>query len=203
MDSNSLYAAFGFIREHAKDVAQLFVLTHNLAFFRAVREWFHQLRKSGPLKKEVRFYMTCAFLKDGVRCSAISHCDPLLEAYDTDYHFLFKLVWKAANGLGPLGMCDLIGMPTIARRVLETFLAFRIPGSATLFQRLSATKLDEAKKGRIYRFIQYNSHRNSFGPIEEETSVLAETPQVMKAILELVEMEDKNHFDGMVACIQA
>lgn len=51
LDANALFSAFGFIRERTQNAGQLFILTHNFAFFRQVRNWFHHLK--GQNKKDV------------------------------------------------------------------------------------------------------------------------------------------------------
>ena len=42
LDANSLYNAFGFMKQRTLDAGQLFVLTHNFTFFRQVLNWFRR-----------------------------------------------------------------------------------------------------------------------------------------------------------------
>lgn len=55
LDSNSIYHAFGFMKERTNNAGQLFILTHNHTFFRQVKNWFNHLK--GSEKKTGRFYM--------------------------------------------------------------------------------------------------------------------------------------------------
>ena len=45
LDANSLFLAFGFIRERTRDAGQLIVLTHNFSFFREMRNWFKYINR--------------------------------------------------------------------------------------------------------------------------------------------------------------
>jgi len=100
LDANALYFAFGFIRERTQHAHQLIILTHNFTFFRQVRNWFHHFK--GQKKKDVnqrpaRFYMVdCMHEQDGRR-AAIRWLDPLLEQYDSEYHYLFACIHRVAT----------------------------------------------------------------------------------------------------------
>ena len=103
LDANALYLAYGFIRERTEGAGQVFILTHNFAFFRQVRNWFHHLKgqKERDLsKRPARFYMlNCACDADG-RCASIQRLDRLLEEYDSEYHYLFARIYRASTGAG-------------------------------------------------------------------------------------------------------
>lgn len=92
LDANALYLAFGFIRERTKGADQLFIFTHNFTFFRQVRNWFYHLpgqKKKDASQRPARFYMV-DYVRDGdQRCASIRPLDPLLEQYESEYHYLF------------------------------------------------------------------------------------------------------------------
>ncbi len=92
LDSNSLYNAFGFMKNRVNGAGQFFLLTHNFLFFRQVRHWFGHLTKS-----EVRYYMLQVKTKDGTRKSELLNLDRLLKDYHSEYHYLFSLVYQTAN----------------------------------------------------------------------------------------------------------
>ena len=52
LDANSLYYAFGFIKERTKDAGQLFIFTHSFPFFSLARNWFNYV------KPKAKFYHT-------------------------------------------------------------------------------------------------------------------------------------------------
>ena len=90
-------------------------------------------------------------------------------------------------------------VPNIARRLLETFLAFRRPQIAgELWQKLNDINFDEAKKLRIIRFVHTHSHGDMIDEAEHDPSVLGETPSVLQDILDFMKDQDAEHFDAMV-----
>lgn len=205
LDANALYLAFGFIRERTKDGGQLFVFTHNFTFFRQMRNWFHHLK--GQNKKDVsqrpaKFYMLeCAY--DGVqRCSAIRQLDPLLEQYESEYHYLFASIYRAAMNAAAAHLETNYVLPNSARRLIEAFLAFRQPHvSGELWQKMKDVRFDEAKKVRILRFLHTHSHGDAIGEPEHDPSVLGEAHSVLKDLLEFIKSQDPEHFAAMVKLV--
>lgn len=200
LDANSLFSAFGYMKERTKACHQLFILTHNFAFFRQVKNWFHNVPKEQK-KRPTRFYLLQAEYKDNERYSRLLPIDPLLEEFETEYHYLFKQVHIVANDDAPIEKFECYyGMPNIARRLLETFLAYRLPGLKTdkLHAKFDAFDFDSAKKTSILRFLNTYSHAAGISGPEHDPSVLAETKEVMKLILEMIETMDPSHYKGMI-----
>lgn len=188
LDANSLYCAFGFMKARTRDAHQLFVLTHNFTFFRQVRNWFLRRPSQDRKQRPAQFYMLVSRSDAGSRRNAILEpLDPLLHQFESEYHYLFKRVYDEANrpgGQGPLE--SYYGLPNIARRLLEAFLAFRIPnGSGELFQKLELVQFDVHKKTRMLRFLHAHSHFDQIGDPEHDLSLLSETPAILKDLLDL------------------
>ncbi|MFQ5644508.1 MAG: AAA family ATPase, partial [Thiogranum sp.] len=104
LDANALFSAFGYMKERTRECHQLFILTHNFAFFRQVKNWFHHLKgqnKRDIAQRPARFYSLHTTLVDGKRNAAISRIDPLLEEYESEYHFLFRQVHEVAIDTAP------------------------------------------------------------------------------------------------------
>lgn len=206
LDTNSLYSAFGYMKERTKHAGQLFVLTHNFAFFRQVKNWFNHLY--GQNKKEIadrpaRFYMLQTALHAGSRTATIATLDPMLHEHESEYHYLFKRVRDESLKAAQQGEIeDCYGMPNMARRLLEGFLAFRHPNkTGKLYQQLEEVDFDAAKKSRILRFLDTYSHHEHVGEDEHDPSILSETFAVLADVIELIEKTDKGHYDGMIAAI--
>ena len=205
LDANALYLAFGFIRERTKDAAQLFVFTHNFTFFRQVRNWFHNLKgqkKTDTDQRPARFYMLDCVRDGDQRCSSILPLDPLLEQYESEYHYLFSRIYRAAAVSIPPALEANYILPNMARRLLEAFLAFRqphIPGQ--LWQKLNYIEFDEAKKLRILRFLHTHSHGDAIGEPEHDPSLLGEAAAVLRDLLELIKDQDPRHFSAMVSLV--
>lgn len=206
LDANSLYSAFGYMKERTKDAGQLFVLTHNFAFFRQVKNWFNHLpgqKKKDLADRPAQYYMLQATVHDGNRTAVLARLDPMLHEHESEYHYLFKRVrdesLKATQN-GAIEEC--YGMPNVARRLLEGFLAFRHPNKPSdLQQQLNRVDFDHAKKSRILRFLHTYSHHGHIADPEHDLSILSETPKVLANVLELIEAVDKGHYDGMIAAI--
>lgn len=206
LDANSLYSAFGYMKERTKNAGQLLVLTHNFAFFRQVKNWFNHLpgqKKKDLADRPARYYMLQATIHDGKRTATLASLDPMLHEHESEYHYLFKRVHDEslkATQNGAIEEC--YGMPNIARRLLEGFLAFRHPNKPSdLQQQLNQVEFDHAKKSRILRFLHTYSHHGHIADPEHDLSILSETPKVLINVLELIEVVDKGHYDGMLAAI--
>lgn len=203
MDAHALFSAFGHMREVTKDAGQLFIMTHNFGFFRQVKNWFHHMqgqRKPNVSLRPARFFMLTANIDAGGRNGCIGNIDPLLEHFESEYHFLFKQVRKEAERTMPADLAVLYPLPNIARRVLEAFLAFKYPSLSSdgLQRTLEAVSFDPAKKIRIIRFTHSYSHGDRIDEHGMDMTLLAEASQVMKEILELIKMMDEQHYNGMM-----
>ena len=205
LDANALFLAFGFVRERTKDAGQLFILTHNFSFFRQVRNWFHHLR--GQNKKDVsqrpaRFFMLDSLLEGDTRSSVIRWLDPLLEQFESEYQYLFARVQRASTGSVEQRLEQNYALPNIARRMLEAFLAFRLPQtSGDLWRKLKVVPFDEAKKLRILRFLHTHSHSIAVGEPEHDLAALAEAPAVLRDLLEMMKSLDDAHCSAMVQLV--
>ncbi|VVM08173.1 AAA family ATPase [Methylacidimicrobium tartarophylax] len=208
LDANALYLAFGFIRERTRAVGQLFILTHNFAFFRQVRNWFDYLnkrRKRADLRQRpAQFYMLDRVYGSNPRCTRLQTLDPLLVRYESEYHYLFACVHRAANAPGETELERNYGLPNVARRLLEMFLAFRRPQIAGgLWEKLTDVSFDEVRRVRIYRFVQTHSHGDTVGEPGHDPSLLGEARAVLGDLLELIKSEDAQHFTAMVGLVSS
>lgn len=202
LDANAMHLAFSLMRDRTSSAGQLFVLTHNFSFFRQVRNWLRYVpgqRNKDVVKQPARFYMLECAARDGTRISALRSLDPLLYKYESEYHFLFASVYRFANGPVPGGLEACYGMPNVARRLLESFLAFRHPDAFDnlwgALRELSTT--DETRKGRILNFVQTHSHGPGAGQPEHDPSILGESRSILQEILTLIEAEDSGHYAAM------
>jgi wobble nucleotide-excising tRNase len=206
LDANSLFSAFGYMKERTKNAKQLFVLTHNFGFFRQVKNWFNF---AGKLKKGVykpetstlsHFYMLSMKVDDGRRNAYLRTLDPLLHEYESEYHYLFRLVKDGAAMVQPQSLADVYGLPNVARRLLESFLSFRVPGHAgNLKRQLEDLEGEPAMMSRIIRFLHTHSHMEQISEPEHDLSILSEAPAVLADLLGLIKRNDEKHYDAMMA----
>jgi wobble nucleotide-excising tRNase len=143
-------------------------------------------------------------ISDNRRIAKIKPLDTLLRKYNSEYHYLFSLVYNAANRRNCV-LEDYYPIPNVCRRLLESFLAFKIPSIiSNLPQQINATRISEERKTRIIRYTNANSHGDHIRDVaESDLSFLEETSEVLKDILELIEIEDERHYREMERIIQA
>ena len=196
LDSNALFCALGYLQAQTQDIGQVFFLTHNFSFFRELRKWLNP--RSGPPAIPCALYFLKCVGPCGTRRAALEPLDNLLRDYDSEYQYLFKLVWEASQATDT-DLTRLFHYPNLARRLLEAFLAFRMPDMSHvgLRHRLEQTKLDAAKRERMLRFLDFQSHGDGVDIPEEDLSSLAETPDVLRDVLAFMSREDGRHFKRM------
>lgn len=204
LDGNALFLAFGLIRERTKNVRQLILLTHDFALFRQVRNWFHKM--SGQNKKDItkrpaRFYMVQCISNGGIRSSSLTWVDRFLEHYESEYHYIFACVYRMSSSPPATNLEDYYHVPNVARRLLESFLAFKIPqASGELYQAFQLVEFDEIKKTRILRFLHTQSHGFDVVP-SHDPSVLGECKAVLQDMLNLMQSLDDRHYSAMVKLV--
>jgi wobble nucleotide-excising tRNase len=206
LDANSLYSAFGFMKQRTAEVGQLFVLTHNFTFFRQVLNWFRHLpgqKKKDMSQRPARYYMLASEMADGRRTAVIKPLDRFLHEYESEYHYLFKRVIEESEQPLGQGLEAYYSAPNVARRVLESFLAFRAPDiPGDLFDRLETVEFDQAKKTRILRFLHTYSHMQQVPEPGHDLSLLSEAPAILKDLLALIRAADVAHYERMLAVVR-
>jgi wobble nucleotide-excising tRNase len=201
LDANSLYGAFGYLKEKTVNAKQLFILTHHFTLFREAKNWLKFLGKDH--QKIAKYQIEC---EHGTNCriSRICALQKLLDEYDSEYYYLFHRVYWIGYNDNPAGSIEhYYGMPNVARRLVEAFFAFKRPAQLKgdsdkgLLEAIQKTQLDIAEKTKIYRFLNTFSHLRRIGDQEHDISILSETPAIMKSVLNMIELEDPGHFAEM------
>jgi wobble nucleotide-excising tRNase len=199
LDSNAIFQSFSFIKESIKQAGQIFILTHHFDFFRQAKNWFKYC------KKEHSFYMMVNSNASGVRESSLIPIDDLLVKYESEYHFLFSILYKISVNKEK-NLEKVYSIPNVARKFLENFLAFRIPilkdKEPSTHTRLEEIVYDKAKKTRIERFIETHSHpRYESGVQDFDMTILSETSAIVEDLLALVKTEDEKHYSFLLKSI--
>lgn len=201
LDANSLFSAFGYMKARTAAAGQLFVLTHNFTFFRQVRLWFDKLpqqNKKDAALHPARFYMLSTEFKGGMRRAMLSELDPLLKGYESEYHYLFKRLQEESKKEDAPTLESYYALPNMARRLLEAFLAFRVPHqTGDLYKQLDAIDHDNGAKTRVLRFLHAFSHMDQIADPEHNPSMLAEARSVLRDLFALIEHTDAAHFKSM------
>ena len=191
LDSNSIFQAFGFIKAEVKQAKQVFILTHNFDFFKHIKHWFY--------KEKAEFYMIKNFVDQHKRTAKLSHLDSLLKDYDSEYHYIFNLLYKLNSDNRDLQ--EIYPVPNIARKFMEAFLSFKFPSAKNFDELFSKAKkktnFDSGKIEKIKRFINAHSHSDMDTITGWDISQWSESKQVIQDILTLVEELDEEHYKGL------
>ena len=196
LDSNSVFQAFGFIKSEVKQAKQIFILTHNFDFFKHIKHWFKRDFKEGKEKSE--FFMVKNFLSEkNKRTASLCPLDDLLKKYDSEYQYLFSLLYKLKTDENS-ALKEIYPFPNMARKFMETFLSFKFPSERNLDKLFSKARekinFDSEKKERINRFINAHSHSDIDKMTGWDISQWSEGRRVIEDILELVEKLDEEHY---------
>ncbi len=205
LDSNALFCALGYLQAKTEKVGQLFLLTHNFGFFREVRKWLKPRGQKALRWPCSLYFLSCATL-EGRRRARLTKLDSLLEDFDSEYQYLFKLVLEASgeSETESRALAPLFHYPNVGRRLLEAFTAFRFPDeTGSLRGRLGQTNLSPAKRERMLRILDVQSHADGVGIPEEGLSSLQEVQTVLRDLLSFIQYEDEKHFKRMVRLVEA
>ncbi len=193
-DSNSLFQAFAFLKNAVKDASQIFILTHSFDFLRLLLNW---TKRIPGREGEKRYYMIKNKYIDNARQAYIAAMDKNLEKYESEYHYLFKILhtFKSDGSIG-----HAYPIPNIARKALETFLMFRVPSSASMYNKMEALKpyFDENKLTAIYKFTNSLSHITGKG---FDPALVPETQKNVEYLLDMMKQVFPEHFKILVDSI--
>lgn len=195
LDSNSLFQAFSFLKNSVSDAEQVFILTHNFDFLRLVINWLNFIYR-GKKEKEKPYFMIKNKVVSSERIAEIQKIDPLLTKHETEYHFLCSILFDLPNDDTIISVYHI---PNVARKVLETFLMFRVPNSDTPYKKLEDLEFDENKKTSIYKFTNDQSHITGKG---FDPSLVAETQKNVKYLLEMIKETFQEHYSILEKSIQ-
>jgi wobble nucleotide-excising tRNase len=192
LDANSLFQSFAFLKNAVKDAYQVFLLTHNYDFLRLLLNWVRHIPKKFGQKG---YYMVNNKYNAGVRSAFLASLDQTLQDHESEYHYLFKCLYNfKSDGT----ILNVYHIPNIARKVLDTFLMFRVPNSTSGYEKMTTLTFDENKKTAIYKFTNDQSHITGAG---FDPSLIAETQNNVKALLEMMEAVFPEHYTILVQSI--
>lgn len=186
LDSNSMFQAFSFLKNAVKDAEQIFIFTHNFDFLKLLLNW---LGYSG-MKSQSNFYMVKNSDTPTGRVAYLDELDKDLQNHESEYNYLFKQLYNfQSDGT----IASSYHMPNISRKVLETFLMFRVPNNSTTYLKLESLKdkFDGNKLTAIYKFTNDQSHITGKG---FDPSLVPETQKTVKYLLEFIETTFPEHY---------
>ncbi|HCE3212147.1 AAA family ATPase [Vibrio parahaemolyticus] len=206
-DSNHLFHSYSFLKKHCEQAKQLFVMTHNFAYFKLVRDWMlkkNQMRKQPPVIK-ARAY-TIESKSGEVRQSKLVNAGRSLTDYNSEYHYLFSKLYSLREKQ-ELNLDEVYLCANLSRKLLESFLCFKFPRKRSDFRQLvddgvrhyPAIKSEDVEK--VYRFINKYSHNQEIELEDNADNLLGESPAILNIILDIVKTIDEAHYTEMVTVV--
>lgn len=187
LDSNSLFQAFAFLKNSVKDSKQVFLFTHSFDFLRLLLNWLKNVKNN--VGKKSYYMIKNQYLIGDDRSAYVTELDKELKNHESEYHYLCKvLLGFKSDG----SIASVYHIPNIARKVLETFLMFRVPNGDSSFNKLEKLDFDEDKKTAIYKFTNDQSHITGSG---FDPSLVPETQKNVSYLLEMMKAVFPEHFD--------
>lgn len=189
LDSNSLFQAFAFLKNAVKNAHQAFIFTHNFEFLKLLLNWSKGMRNG-----KSNYYMIKNYYKDNVRQAFLDKMDKELWSYESEYHYLFKIL-KDFESNNDGSIAQAYPIPNIARKVLDTFLLFRVPSGKGIYSKLKkieeTTSFNKNKITAIYKFVNDQSHitGGGFNP-----ALVIEAQKNVKYLLEMIERVFPEHY---------
>lgn len=205
LDTRALHYAFNLVRSSLSGVGQLFILTHNMYFMQEVKKWL----KSAAYPKDSGRQPTARLLYldptqqpgDASRCSALCELPKLLRDYESEYQYLCHLVFKFVDP-DNRDESHLLLIPNALRKVLEIFLAFKDPGTASIRNKIDELLakgdygIDPTKLRALERLAQVESHADNLDDLIGFSSMtVEESRSAAVALFDAMERVDPVHFE--------
>jgi len=208
LDTQAMNYMAALIKTELKDVGQLFILTHTLPFMTEMRKWIAPLRlirEASDAKKETPprvvpiplYQIYISQSADGMnRTAALGNMHRLIRDYESEYHYLYSVIYtfsqQKPNSDGLMYL-----LPNAMRRVLETVLSFKQPGSHNLQTAIDSVQKSISNKAdleALKRFIETESHGDSLSPLTEMPRItIEEGYKAATALLDIIGKLDPEH----------
>ncbi|SCB53032.1 Wobble nucleotide-excising tRNase [Bradyrhizobium yuanmingense] len=202
LDTKAMNYACGLIRNWLSDARQLIVLTHNQHCMNEFKKPWKNWAKADPAKASLKFIDVSIPASTKTRTSSIVDLPKHLREYESEYHYLFEKVmaFEAAGG----GHFDYaFMMPNVLRRVLEIFLAFKVPRNGNISDKLKALcdrydGLDRDRLNALERLAQVESHSDSLDDLIAQSSLtVEESRDANSALIDLMKVVDETHLTDL------
>lgn len=203
LDTKAMNYACALIRSRLGKAKQVIVLTHNQHCMNEFKKaWKGQAypRNAATKPSATLSYIDVKMVEDAdQRRAKVVEMSHLLREYDSEYHFLCQklLEFEAA---GEAFFEYHFMMPNIMRRVMEIFLAFKVPGTDAVQSKLAnlvedyGDEIDGPRIVALERLVQVESHSDNLDDLIGHSSMtIEETRDANAALLLLMRVTDARH----------
>lgn len=138
------------------------------------------------------------------RAAKLGKIDPLLEKYDSEYHFLFSKIYQWHSSKDSMILEEIYPLAPMGRKVLETFLTFKKPQENNVYKQLEALNvLERDEIDCLIRFLNGSVHADAIEPYTEfPDSYLEEMGRSLNLLIKLIKETDETHFNGMRSVVE-
>lgn len=199
LDTAARTYAYSLMTRMTKKCAQVIVLTHNTSFMNMVKREFQNLQRRDQTKNiTALLYLDCKSAADGSdRITSLAPMHELLVKYDSEYHYLFSIVQKAARD----GETEyLFLLPNATRKLLEMFATFCSPGQSSftgaLMEHNDSVK-DKLDVRALERLVQIESHGTIDGLGTLPDLTLEEALRAAEAGINFIKEVGSDHYRKM------
>lgn len=211
LDREALFATHQWLLSTLSGFGQYVVLTHDFNFLRLFitshkSKWSTSAKAIGVGDKDEARFPKVAFLemfagtKDGKRHTKVDRLPDLLRNSTSEYAYLFSMVMKGVQN--PEDHERLFLLPNAARRVLESFAAYKAPHRPNFLQQLET--LVKADPEEPYRDVYDFCNRFSHGEGNETVEVLDArvVHGQVRRCMEFLRAVDLEHFENMCNAVK-
>lgn len=189
-DSNFYFNAISYIKSKVEDVGQVFILTHKFSLLQDYKNMFHD-----------SMFKMYQIDRKGEK-PVIHKLDSQLHNFYDEYGYLFKRVYDFVKN-PPRDKSEYLIYPNIARRVLESFLMFKVPKtSGSIIDKALRLASDRNSPAihSIMRLLNDKSHLRVIPgkEISDAADELNAMPEILKNLLIFIRENDSCHFDTLV-----
>lgn len=203
LDTKAMNYACALIRSRLAKAKQVIVLTHNQHCMNEFKKaWKGQAypRNATTKPSATLSYIDVKMVENtDQRRAKVIEMSHLLREYDSEYHFLCQklLEFEAA---GEAFFEYHFMMPNIMRRVMEIFLAFKVPGTDPVQSKLASLcadyreELDGPRIVALERLVQVESHSDNLDDLIGHSSMtIEEAREANAALFLLMRVTDDRH----------
>ncbi len=201
LDSGALNFCCSLMKSRLSAAAQLFVLTHNHNCMNEFKKAWRSKSEATPASAALLFLDVQRTENAARRSTRIVGMPGHLRAYDSEYVFLYEKMLRFGEQGDASEYFHL--MPNVLRRVMEIFLAFKVPGSSPLQDKLAAIRgggfdLDPDRLTALERLSQVESHSDNIDDLIGFSSMtIEETKSAAASLKDMIEKADPFHAQRM------
>ena len=192
-EPNFYYNAIGYIREKSQQVGQVFIFTHKYTLLKDFSLMFSD--------------QTNQYIIQRIQNSpTLVNIDNLISQYHDEYAYLFKKIYEFIKN-PPSDTSDYLQYPNIARRVLESFLTFKVPSANTMMDKV--LELENNRESRavrsIMRLLNNHSHLRVIpsGDLSDDIDSITVLPDILNNLMEFIKKHDKLHYNTLATLCDA